>query len=97
MKAKLTSFDNIVEAEIIKRVAKFSILVEDHGEQKLALLRNTGRLNDLVFEGAKALCALRRLHANYWGVLISDDLAALIDTKVQIMGLEEAVKRELIP
>jgi len=100
VKAKLTSFDNIVEAEIIKRVAKFSILVEDHGEQKLALLRNTGRLNDLVFEGAKALCALRgkgKTTCELLGVLISDDLAALVDTKVQMMGFEEAVKRKLIP
>ena len=57
---RIAFYPNVVKKTIVKRLNKFSVLVKNNGEASLALLRNTGRLENLVFEGAKALCAPKK-------------------------------------
>lgn len=99
--ATLLTLTNLTPCRIIMRDTRFTVKVSLEGQEELALLRNTGRLHDLIYKDAPALCAPRphtgKTRYILVGVSISEYEAALIDPKIQCEAFEEASARGLIP
>lgn len=97
----LYRYDNILEFEIIRRVSRLSVLVKNNnGEEVLAHLTNTGRLQELICPGYICLCIPKKqgkTTVRLIGVKIDENNAVLIDPAEQSKAFQIAVKNELIP
>lgn len=90
---------NVFKCRISKRDSRITSLVRHGGNTYRALLRNTGKLYDLIYPGSQVLCSLRKngkTSMNIVGVVVNDK-AALIDTYIQMKTFEKACKKGLIP
>ncbi len=76
-------------------------VIARRGEREFrALLRNTGRLEGLIYPGAQVLCVARageKTQAQILGTVVEGTTATLLDTLVQAKAFERAVERGLIP
>lgn len=85
---------------IVRRENRFVVTVKDGMQSKRALLRNTGRLAELIRNGYTALCLDRdvgKTSCEIIGVLVDDKKAALIDPYTQTRVFEMAASKNLIP
>lgn len=97
---RLAKLSGLERCAIIRRENRFVVTVENDCKIKHALLRNTGRLHDLIQNGYTALCRDRdvgKTDCELIGVLIDDERAALIDTYTQARMFELATSKKLIP
>lgn len=88
---------------IVRRENRFVVTVRRGGGTKRALLRNTGRLYELLRLGYTALCAERsggKTGCEILGILVGDDpagRAVLVDPYAQARVFEISAHRRLIP
>ncbi|MDW8045264.1 MAG: DNA/RNA nuclease SfsA [Nitrososphaerota archaeon] len=91
----------MVDCEVVERLTRFTVKVKIDGEERLALLRNTGRLHDLIYRGALGIClnarSQRKVAFILIGIKVDDERSALIDTRLQAEAFERAVTLNLIP
>jgi|YelNatPaOPRAMG01_1025707.scaffolds.fasta_scaffold23122_2 sugar fermentation stimulation protein A len=90
---------NVFKCLILRRDSRVTALVKHGGNIYRALLRNTGRLYDLIYPDSQVLCSLRssgKTSMNIVGVVVNDE-AALIDTYIQMRSFENACSKGLIP
>lgn len=83
----------------VRRVNRFVAEVSN-GKEDLALVRNTGRLLDLLVPNARCLCVPKtggKTSYTLAGVLLNDTKAALIDPGLQSRAFETAAERGLLP
>lgn len=91
-------FDRLEGAVAVRRLNKFVVEAAAGGEVLRLHVRNTGRLPELLYPGARLLYEPRR-GLRTAGVIIGvevDDTAALIDPPTQVTVFEEAWRRGLI-
>ena len=94
----LHHFGNLFEAEVVARLSRVTVLAQAGDARFLCHLRNTGRLYDVIYEGARIIVMpkpSKRTHAVVIGSPVNSK-AALLDTYYQARCFEEAVRRGLI-
>lgn len=97
---RVAKLDELKEYTIMRRENRFVVTVKNGKMIKRALLRNTGRLHDLIQHGYTALCLDRRegkTSCEILGVLIDDERAALVDPYTQAKVFELLAGKKLIP
>jgi len=85
---------------IARRENRFVVSVENGNMTKRALLRNTGRLHDLIRLGYTALCIDKcegKTDCEILGVLVDGERAAIVDPYTQARIFELAVRNKFIP
>lgn len=91
----------VLRFKVVKRDSRVTALIENKGKRYKALLRNTGRLSDIIYKGAEVLAIKRDMPGKteyaIVGTLVDERSATLIDTYIQMKMFEEAVKRKLLP
>ena len=96
----LDRIEDIVECSIIKRVNRFVVEVLVKNCHAMAHINNTGRLSGYIVRGRKAYCVRNNpgRKTGYKLFAVSEeDLAVLIDTRMQMKAFEIAVYKNMIP
>ncbi len=78
----IVKLDSLKKYNIIKRENMFVVTVANGNRSKRALLRNTGRLLELIQPGYTVLCLDRtsgKTNCEIIGVLVDDNKAAIVD------------------
>ncbi len=92
-----------IECIVIDRLNRFVVKVWINGQEALAHTNNTGRLQEFIRKGALARCVEKHGGKTQYRLIaiqdprIMDHRYALIDTREQMKGFENAVERGLIP
>jgi len=84
----------------LKRLNRFVALVEVGGEEKRALVTNTGRLEEFMVPGRRAFCTPKTGGKTDFVLVAFDDQGgkgAVIDTRTQAKAFERAVELGLVP
>lgn len=100
MTRRIAKLDGLRKYTIVRRENRFVVTVKNDNMIKRALLRNTGRLHDLIQHGYTALCLDRsegKTDCEILGVLVDDERAALVDPYTQASVLELAARNKFIP
>jgi len=88
----LDRFDNLYTLKVIERLNRFTVLlVNDSNTKYLGLLRNTGKLKDLIYPGSTVTCIKwSKPKTNYLilGVVTKNGIA-IIDTYTQMRIFEK--------
>jgi len=96
----ITNIGNLISCDILKRINRFTVEVKIGNTNTLALLTNTGRLKDLIYEGSKGLCLkkekVKKLEYILVGTYVNEDFATLIDTRLQMKIFEELVSKNML-
>ncbi len=100
MDIELLTVENPIGCRIVQRLNRFVVEVQVEGRSHRAWINNSGRMHDLLVVGRSAFCVRRepggktdyRLFAIHEG-----QLAALIDTQLQMRAFEQCAERELLP
>ena len=90
----------VEEGEVEKRLNRFVVLCRSGGRTIYLHLRNTGRLLDLLYPGARVLYLPKkrgRTSGLIVGVVVDERSAALIDPGTQARAFEEAATLGFIP
>jgi len=83
----------------VRRINRFVAEIHD-GKRSYALIRNTGRLVDLLVPTARCLCIPKAGGKTSYiltGVLVNGDDAAIIDPLLQCRAFETAASRKMLP
>ena len=91
---------DVFPATVVRHDTRVTVIACAAGQEFRALLRNTGRLADLIHPGAEILCLPKeggKTAAQVLGTVVDDERATLLDTLVQARAFETAAKRGLIP
>ncbi len=92
-------FNDLYELKVIERLNRFSVLLIDNSNTKyLGLLRNTGKLRDLIYYGSRVVCKKWSGHkTNYLilGVIVQNGIA-IIDTYTQMRIFESLANANYI-
>ncbi|WP_148881940.1 DNA/RNA nuclease SfsA [Thermococcus aciditolerans] len=91
---------NVVPCIFRKRLNRFVALVEVDGEERRALVTNTGRLEEFMVPGRKAFCTPKTGGKTDFFLVAFEDFderGAVIDTRTQAKAFERAVELGLIP
>ncbi|NJE61405.1 DNA/RNA nuclease SfsA [Thermococcus sp. 21S7] len=91
---------NIVPCTFLKRLNRFVALVEVDGEERKALVTNTGRLEEFMVPGRKAFCTPKTGGKTDFVLVAFEDLGgkgAIIDTRTQARAFERALELGLVP
>ncbi len=91
---------NVFPATVVRRDIRVTVIARAAGREFRALLRNTGRLADLIPPEAEILCIPKEVGktaAQVLGAVVDSERAALLDTLVQARAFEAAAQRRLIP
>ncbi|ASJ13717.1 DNA/RNA nuclease SfsA [Thermococcus radiotolerans] len=83
-----------------KRLNRFVALVEVEGEERKALVTNTGRLEEFMVPGRRAFCTPKTGGKTDFVLVAFEDLGgkgAVIDTRTQAKAFERAVELGLVP
>jgi len=91
---------NVIPCRFIKRLNRFVALVEVGGEERRALVTNTGRLEEFMIPGRKAFCVPKSGGKTDFVLVAFDDLhgrGAVIDTRTQAKAFERALELGLVP
>jgi sugar fermentation stimulation protein A len=97
---RIFTLDGLNKYTVLRRANRFVVTVRRGNRVRRALLRNTGRLNELIANGRTALCLERtkgKTSCEIIGILVNDDKAALIDPYTQARIFEICHERKLIP
>ncbi|WP_258084010.1 DNA/RNA nuclease SfsA [Thermococcus thermotolerans] len=89
-----------VPCTFLKRLNRFVALVEVEGEERKALVTNTGRLEEFMVPGRKAFCTPKSGGKTDFVLVAFEDLnkrGAVIDTRTQAKAFERAVELGLVP
>jgi sugar fermentation stimulation protein A len=89
-----------LECTIIQRLNRFVVEIKMDDSLHHACINNTGRLKDCLFYGNRGFCTMnvRPLKTSYRLFAIREgDLAAIIDTRLQMKAFEEAFAKGLMP
>ena len=89
-----------VPCTFLRRLNRFVALVEVDGEERRALVTNTGRLEEFMIPGRKAFCTPRSGGKTDFVLVAFEDLngrGAVIDTRTQAKAFERALELGLIP
>ena len=89
-----------LECTIIQRLNRFVVEIKMDDSLHHACINNTGRLKDYLFYGNRGFCTMnvRPLKTSYRLFAIREgDLAAIIDTRLQMKAFEEAFAKGLMP
>ncbi|MFQ6117968.1 MAG: DNA/RNA nuclease SfsA [Candidatus Bipolaricaulia bacterium] len=90
----------VFPASVVRRDSRVTVIARQGDREFRALLRNTGRLEDLIWPGAPVLCLAKRgerTEAQVLGTVVDGRRATLLDTLVQARVIEQAVERGLLP
>ena len=91
---------NVVPCTFIERLNRFVALVEVDGENRKALVTNTGRLEEFMIPGRRAFCTPKTGGKTDFVLVAFEDLngrGAVIDTRTQAKAFERAVELNLMP
>ncbi|AEK73968.1 putative DNA-binding transcriptional regulator [Thermococcus sp. 4557] len=91
---------SVVPCIFRKRLNRFVALVEVDGEERRALVTNTGRLEEFMVPGRKAFCTPKTGGKTDFVLVAFDDhggKGAVIDTRTQAKAFEQAVELGLVP
>jgi len=92
-----------LECTVLERVNRFVVRIMIDGRESLAHTNNTGRLKGYLERGVSARCIEKRGgKTRYRLVAVSDPVIrdhryALIDTWIQMKGLEKSLEQGLLP
>ncbi len=93
MVRRILNIDGIRAYTIVRRENRFVVTVRSDRVMRRALLRNTGRLHDLIRDGYTALCLDRsggKTDCEIVGVLVDNERAAIVDPYTQTRIFEAA-------
>jgi sugar fermentation stimulation protein A len=82
----------LTPVKVLRRVSRVSVLASNGGRIMLLHLTNTGKLQDIIYEGATVLAVLRKASKTD-GVVVgapAGDGASLLDTRIQASCFEKA-------
>ena len=91
---------NVVPCTFIERLNRFVALVEVGGENRKALVTNTGRLEEFMIPGRRAFCTPKTGGKTDFVLVAFEDLngrGAVVDTRTQAKAFERAVELNTIP
>ena len=89
-----------IECKVVKRLNRFVVEIKVDNLREKAYINNTGRLSELLVENKTGYCLKnsKPLKTSYRLFAISDhELAALIDTQLQMKAFEKALINNFIP
>ncbi len=97
--AVLIELKNVAECLVRRRINRFTVMVQVGDENIPAYINNTGRLHEYLDAGRRGFCIPKSRGKLRLRLIAVEDKegAALIDTRMQMRGFEEAVARKLIP
>jgi len=84
---------------VVRRLSTFRVLLEGGGSRIVGLLRNTGRLEDVIYPGSEVVC-LERQTPSATCLIVGKalgDTATILDTRLQEEAFAAAVGGGLIP
>ncbi|WP_456452828.1 DNA/RNA nuclease SfsA [Thermococcus sp.] len=90
----------VIPCTFLKRLNRFVALVEVDGEERKALVTNTGRLEEFMIPGRKAFCTPKSGGKTDFVLVAFEDLdgrGAVIDTRTQAKAFERALELGLVP
>ncbi|QDA31771.1 DNA/RNA nuclease SfsA [Thermococcus indicus] len=90
----------VIPCTFLKRLNRFVALVEVGGEERRALVTNTGRLEEFMVPGRKAFCTPKTGGKTDFVLVAFEDLdgrGAVIDTRTQARAFERAVELDMVP
>lgn len=96
---RLEEVHGVVECEIVRRINRFLVEVLIDGSLTLAYINNTGRLLEFMVRGGKAYCLKTcggKTRYRLFAVDVKDNMAAIIDTRIQMRLFENAVNKRMI-
>ncbi|WP_457750961.1 DNA/RNA nuclease SfsA [Thermococcus sp.] len=91
---------DVIPCTFLKRLNRFVALVEVGSEERMALVTNTGRLEEFMIPGKKAFCTPKSGGKTDFVLVAFEDLGgkgAVIDTRTQAEAFERAVEFGLVP
>jgi sugar fermentation stimulation protein A len=97
---RLLETEHAAVCHIVGRMNRFVVEVRQQSHRRRAYLANTGRLEELLVAGRKAYCLPHGRPARTDCRLFAVEdgsLAAVVDTQLQMLAFEEAVRRGLLP
>ncbi len=100
MKLPGIGVESALECTMLKRLNRFVVEVAVAGTPERACINNTGRLEQYLRTGNKGFCIRNRrpLKTAYRLFAVKDgDMAAVIDTQLQMRAFEQALALGLIP
>ena len=103
MRSSTLYFLPTIECVVINRLNRFVVRIKINGQEALAHTNNTGRLQEFIRKGALARCIEKYGGKTQYRLIavqdpsIMDRRYALIDTREQMKGFENAIKQGLIP
>ena len=91
---KLFEIENAVDCRIIGRINRFTVEVEVYGRRERAHINNTGRLEELLFEGNWGKCVAKESGKLKYRLFAAacEGGYALIDTRFQMMAFERGIE-----
>ncbi|CAD5244645.1 DNA/RNA nuclease SfsA [Thermococcus camini] len=90
----------VVPCTFLKRLNRFVALVEVEGQERRALVTNTGRLEEFMVPGRRAFCRPKSGGKTDFVLVAFEDLegkGAIIDTRTQAKAFERALELGLVP
>jgi len=98
--AKVFYIKGAEECIILERLNRFTVKIILNGMVQRAYINNTGRLLDYIVEGRKGFCIKhkRKMKTDCRLFAVREkNLAAIIDTQLQMKALEKTVELNLVP
>jgi len=98
--ARVFSIKGAEECIILKRLNRFTVKIILDGKAQRAYINNTGRLLDYIVEGQRGFCIKheRKLKTDCRLFAVREkNLAAIIDTQLQMKTLEKIMALNLVP
>lgn len=100
MKYRVLGIENSIGCSVVERLNRFVVEVQLRADCRKAYINNTGRLHQFLVKGREGFCVQNdkpgktdyRLFAIKEG-----NLAAIIDTQLQMKALERSLEMRLIP
>ena len=91
--------DKIITCEVIRRRSTFVVELSHDGKVLRGLLRNTGKLDDVIYPGSKVVCELKGSKVSDCRIIgkLIDYRATILDTDLQVKAFEHALQEKLIP
>ncbi|MFN3622342.1 MAG: DNA/RNA nuclease SfsA [Nitrososphaerales archaeon] len=96
---RLEEVRGAIKCEIVRRINRFLVEVLIDGSLTIAYINNTGRLLEFMVRCSNAYCLKTyggKTRCRLFAVDIEDNMAAIIDTKIQMRLFENAVNKGLI-
>ncbi|HLI46683.1 MAG TPA: DNA/RNA nuclease SfsA [Geobacterales bacterium] len=100
MRNKITNIGELISCNIVRRLNRFTVLINIEGREEAAWLTNTGRLKEIIYEGNTAVCiklsSPKKLKFVLVGTKVDENKFTLIDTRLQMKCFEIAQEKKMI-